>query len=289
MVGYVRILKPELKVREYETYRGIYCALCKTLGREYGIFSRLLLSYDLTFLTVVLLSVQNELLSFKGGRCPFNPSKKCNYCNCNNEIFPYTAAVTVLMFYYKLRDEIADGGFLKKIPAYILLPYACFLRKKAIKKYGRLDDIISVSMEKQSLCERKNTSSVDEAAHNSADVLGKIFTFFEDNKELYRFGYLVGRWVYLTDAADDLKSDIKSGSYNVFRNRFSLNTEDDITDQTVKDIKEALNYCQGALAETYIKADFGSLSPIIENVIFDSFTNTSLNVTKGINNNEKSI
>ena len=289
MVGYVRIFKPELKIKEYEAYRGIYCTLCKTLGKEYGALSRLLLSYDLTFLALVLLSDNKKPLSFDGGRCPFNPTKKCNYCSCNNKIFSYAAAVTVLMFYYKVRDEIADSGLFKRLFAYMLLPYASLLQKKARKRYAELDNIIAGSMQKQSLCEKSNTADIDKAAHNSADALGKIFTYFEKNDRLYRFGYLVGRWVYLTDAADDLKKDIKNNSFNVFKNKYSLSDVSDINENIVKDIEETLNYCQGVIAEAYMSSDFGTLSAVIENVVFESFTNTALNVVKGINNNEKSL
>lgn len=53
MFGYVRIDKGELKVKEYEAYRGIYCSLCRALSKRYGLFSRLILSYDMTFLAMV--------------------------------------------------------------------------------------------------------------------------------------------------------------------------------------------------------------------------------------------
>lgn len=282
MVGYVRIFKSELKIKEYEAYRGVYCSLCKTLGKEYGVLSRMLLSYDVTFLSVVLLSQKGNKPAFKQGRCPFNLLKKCNYCRCDYDVFSFAAAVTVLMFYYKLRDDICDGVFFKKLLAFIIYPYAFFLRKKVLKKYERLDSVIKASMDKQQLCEKENTSSVDVAAHNSADALGKIFSYFSNSDQLYRLGYLVGRWVYLIDAADDLLRDIKSNSFNVFRNLYSISTVDDVTDTVVDDITGILNMCQGVLAEAYLNLEAGIFSPIIENVIFESFSNTISEVSKGI-------
>ena len=50
MFGYIRPKIPELKVREYDQYKGIYCSLCKRMGKEYGVASRFALSYDSTFL-----------------------------------------------------------------------------------------------------------------------------------------------------------------------------------------------------------------------------------------------
>ena len=52
MFGYVKTDKPEMKVKEYEAYRGLYCSLCKAMGKHFGVFSRLTLSYDITFLVL---------------------------------------------------------------------------------------------------------------------------------------------------------------------------------------------------------------------------------------------
>ena len=49
MFGYVTAYKPELKIKDYEAYKGVYCTLCKEMGKEYGLLSRFLLSYDGAF------------------------------------------------------------------------------------------------------------------------------------------------------------------------------------------------------------------------------------------------
>ena len=45
MLGYVKIDKGELKVREYEVYTGYYCGICKSIGKRYGQLPRMALSY----------------------------------------------------------------------------------------------------------------------------------------------------------------------------------------------------------------------------------------------------
>ena len=52
MFGYIRVNKPELKVKEFEIYNAVYCGLCREMGKSYGIFSKFCLSYDMTFVTV---------------------------------------------------------------------------------------------------------------------------------------------------------------------------------------------------------------------------------------------
>ena len=70
MFGYVTVYKPELKVKEYEAYKGVYCTLCKRLGKDYGFLSRLTLSYDFTFLAHCMLFASS---------C--NSNNKCNNRN----------------------------------------------------------------------------------------------------------------------------------------------------------------------------------------------------------------
>lgn len=282
MLGYVKIYKPELKVKEYETYRGMYCSLCKALGKEYGLFSRFILSYDVTFLLVVMFAANGISPSFKKGRCPFNLSKRCNYCLNGESYYSFASAVTILLFYYKVKDNIADSSFFKRILMYLILPYASIKRKKARKRFYELDDMISSCMKRQSETEKKNTDCIDEACDASADALGKIFDYFKKEKsDLYSFGYFIGRYVYLIDAADDIEKDLKSGSYNVFVRKFSLNKSDRLTEEMVQEMRYVLNQSLACAAKPYERLSFDELYPITENVIYDSMSATINTVLKG--------
>ena len=68
MFGYIRPLECELKVREQAQYRGVYCGLCKSIGRRYGQIERLTLSYDCAFLALTLLAISGNS-SFTPGNC----------------------------------------------------------------------------------------------------------------------------------------------------------------------------------------------------------------------------
>ena len=54
MFGYVTIDKPELKIREFDEYRSFYCGLCRELRERYGIPGQISLSYDMTFVILLL-------------------------------------------------------------------------------------------------------------------------------------------------------------------------------------------------------------------------------------------
>ncbi len=290
MFGYVRVDKGDLKVREYEAYRGLYCSLCRALSKRYGVLSRLLLSYDSTFLAMVRLSKDGVLPIFRPGRCPFNPAKRCNYCTNADAQFDYICAVVVLMFYYKVKDDLSDESFFRRLLVLLLLPFASLWRKKALRRYSMIDQIISDSVVLLAKTEAEKTDSFDRAAHASADALGKIFAFEEpdENHALYRFGYAVGRWVYLTDAADDLKKDLKRGGYNVFIRAFQLQSPE-LNDDQKEQIFETLNASEGMALEAFQQTGCEYMRPIIENVLTQGMNQIKERVLKGENIHARSL
>lgn len=281
MFGYIKINKPEMKVKEYEAYRGLYCSLCRSLGKNFGILSRLTLSYDITFLLLVRLSLSLTVPEFKRGRCPFNPSKMCNYCLNADEELRFSAAVSMMLFYYKVKDNIADGSFFRKILMYLILPYAYLKYRKAEKMYPDLAEIIKKGMINQNETEKSKTPLTDKAAHESADILGKIFSYglSGENDNSYRFGYGIGKFVYLADAADDIEKDIKNKSYNPFVEKYKLTKAPD--DEIKSEIEGTLNMCAAVAAEAFEETEKKTLTPIVENIIYDGLENTMKTILKG--------
>lgn len=275
MLGYVRVNKPEMKVKEYELYKGLYCSLCKAMGKYFGILSRLTLSYDITFLVLVRLSFSKMIPDFKSGRCPFNPAKKCNYCQKNENEFRYAAAVSMMMFYYKVKDNIQDGSFFKRISMYLILPWAYFKNRKAKRMFTEIEALIAESMQKQAETEKSNTDFADKAAHESAHALGKImaYGFPDEDNLIYRFGYGVGKWVYLTDAADDMKKDLKKGNFNVYINQYKIKNEQDITEEIKEQIKSELNMSSAFSCDAFQAIENKTLIPVCENIIYEGMEN----------------
>lgn len=276
MFGYVKIYKPELKVKHYEAYKGIYCSLCKTLKKEYGILASLTLNYDFTLLALTRLAFSKECCGFKDSRCAYNPLKKCQQCvNGENELI-FAAAAAMIMCYHKVNDDIADSSFFKGLIKRIVKPYFALKRKKAMKKYKQLDDIISAAMSAQSEIEKKENAGIDASAHPSAKAMGEILSlgFEGETKEtLNRFGYLAGRWVYLMDALDDMESDRKTHSYNVFNN---INNEKEAKEKAVG----VLNLTAAQLAREFEKVKPARFGEILENIVIDGTYNSMNQIIK---------
>ena len=273
MFGYIRTHRPELKVKEDEIYKGIYCSLCKTLGKRYGILSRLFLSYDSTFLALALMALSEEKVCFEQKRCPFNPSKKCNFCKNESEELEYAADVSVLLLYHKVKDNISDSTLFKAILYRILLVLITASYKKAVKNRPDAAIIIEEYIKMQNAVEEKQSRSVDEAAEPTALLLGKMYSRNEadDDKRRVRerVGYCLGRWIYMIDAFDDIEKDRKSGNYNPFL----LSGRDNY-----EEIKGDLLMTAGEIAKAYELLEIKKFGPIVKNVIYDGLYYETLKV-----------
>lgn len=262
MFGYVTTYKPELKIKEFEAYKGVYCTLCKEMGKEYGILSRFLLSYDGAFYVIYKMAISNNKILAKNSRCSFNPCKKCMKITSDSNIYKLASTITVILAYFKLVDNLHDSGYSKKLLLYLIYPYFILLKNKAKKKYPDIFNVIQDGMNGQFEVENDHNSSIDISAHHSANMLAFLLSYgeSEENIEITRqFGYQLGRVIYFLDAFDDYSDDLKNGSYNPFKN----------CDNIIDVASQSINLSIGELANILRKQKFYDFEPIINNIIYD--------------------
>ena len=263
MFGYIKPLKPELRIREAEEYRSIYCGLCREL-KKYGVFSRMTLSYDFAFMALFFMAAdENSCPEFTHCRCIAHPLKK--QCQCiNNDKISLSAKAAVILTYYKIKDDLSDNGFFKKIRAAFLLPFASSARKKAVSsdETAKFIDFAAKEMtESQRKIEEENCPSSDMAAEPTAVFLEKLMSLGsseENEKILRRFGYLLGRYIYLCDALDDIDDDRKKNNYNPFI--FS-------GEEAVSSAKSALFMTTAELSDDLELLELDRYKEIVENIV----------------------
>ena len=153
MFGYIRTYVPELKVREHECYRALYCGLCHEMGRCNGCTSRLTLSYDFVFLALLRLCVTGESPTFRGRRCVVHPLKKRKAAD-SCEALAHCARCAALLNYWKVRDDRADERGAKRWRALLLQPLLAGGRRRAKKTCRELDERIAARLEELSALEK---------------------------------------------------------------------------------------------------------------------------------------
>lgn len=276
MFGYIKPFKPELKIRDFESYKAVYCGLCGQLGKSFGPLARITLSYDFTFLSMLGFALSDESAKFSPCRCYVNPLRKVP-CAGESEQLRLGADIAAITLYYKLMDNIADSGLLGKGIWNILRPFALSARKKAAQRQPEIDRIVGESMRQQAEIESLKTASLDKACEPTANAMAGIFeTLSSDEKlrrVLFRFGYFIGRFIYTCDALDDLGCDLKKGGYNPLILKFGINPVDKsgIETPALHDAREyareSLYMTVGEAAKAYELLPLSGFKPVLDNII----------------------
>lgn len=277
MLGYVKAFKPEMKIKDYELYKGIYCSLCRALGRLYSPVAQLFLSFDFAFAAVLRLAAGESGCTFSKKRCPYNPAKKCMICHSREEL-DFCAHAVIITVFYKVKDNLHDGGIKSKLLAALIYPVIGLMHKKAARLAPEIDEIIGESMKSQAEIEKKEKCSIDEASHPSADALGKVMALGFDGgrkNSLYSLGYMVGRYVYILDAVDDLEGDLKNGSFNPFKAEYGDIKSEKTRDEFVRKARGMLNLTQSSALDALDSFEKKRFEDILENIVLDGLTFSS--------------
>ena len=276
MFGYIRAYKPMLRMIEYDTYKAVYCGICKDMHRRFGFVTRLTLSYDAAFLALMDMSVHDRKIKAKNERCIAHPWKKsmCAVCGSN---LSYASSVSVLLTYHKLKDDIADKGLKKKALAALLLPFFKKPYKKLCKRYRTLSGEIESAMKLQREVEKDKSAGIDAACEPTALMMKAVFERLgRDEREkalLARFGYCLGRYVYVTDALDDLKKDDREGGYNPLKiyaesHGIELDGEGKLPAEIQDFCTATVNMSLGQLADCYVALDPHRFRDILDNIVY---------------------
>ena len=231
MFGYVKPYNPELRMRDYNCYRAYYCGLCRAMGKCTGQCSRMTLSYDFVFLAAVRCYLTGETPRIRKKRCLAHPLRRRKSV-VDSQQLNYCADASALLSYQKCKDDRMDERGWKKLRAVFMMLLLSSAYRRAAKRHPQLAQTIAQELKRLHDYEKN-------ASEPSADVPAEIFGDLmravcseglegTSKKLAAEIGYTVGRWIYLTDAADDLADDRRKKRFNPYTNVFATPpTKDD--------------------------------------------------------------
>lgn len=224
MFGYVVMNKPEIKFKDFDMYRSFYCGLCRELKERYGLSGQITLTYDMTFV-ILLLSGLYEPPTKKGStRCIVHPVRRQPVRK--NAITEYAADMNIFLTYYKCKDDWNDE---RSIPGLIFGKLLEGKEKKSEKLWGKKVQTIVSCLDELSALEKENATDIDRVSGCFGRIMAEIFAYREDVWEptLRRMGFYFGKFIYLLDAYDDVEEDVKKGNYNPFSKDYIIKGFDD--------------------------------------------------------------
>ena len=102
MFGYIVADMKNLTEEEKKRYNAYYCGLCHALKKTNGNLGRLTLTYDFTFIGILLCELYGEGETCRG-KCAPHPCKTHDYVK--SDILDYVADMNVLLSYANMLDD----------------------------------------------------------------------------------------------------------------------------------------------------------------------------------------
>jgi hypothetical protein len=214
-------------VEERRRWRMHYCGTCKTIGRQYGQRSRMLLNHDVGFLAELLTALSADDVETWGSAYR---SWNCVNMPADGEIPPvlrYAAAVNVLLSDYKLADHEVDSRKRRWVWARRIFSRGFRNARHELAALGfplaESDQILGrqVALEAAS-------ADLDAVAEPTAQVTALVFRHGavvagipDRADELAAIGYRFGHLTYLLDAWEDFEKDRRTGAFNPLVSRES--------------------------------------------------------------------
>lgn len=223
MFGYVKTDLPNMYVKDTVLYKAMYCGLCKGIGKTCGQKARLLLNYDLTFLSVLLHNISGADVEIKKERCVIHHVRKRPVAP-PDALTERIARLNVILAHYKLSDDVEDVGKGRMKRAFFAGAY-----KKAKKAEPELDAAVKKRYAELRAYEKSNGDGIDAAGDFFGNMMKDVVEILVPEQcsyELSELSYNLGKWIYLIDALDDFDKDKKDKTYNVLVNYYA-----DVTDK----------------------------------------------------------
>lgn len=264
MLGYVTVNQDELKVKDLRKYREFYCGVCRDIKKRAGQFPRSFLTYDMTFLAILLSSLCGEAETRKEQRCFLHPFKKTG--SIQNRWTEYAADLNILLVYYNLMDDWIDEKKIRSRMAAGLLKRNC---RKLEKEYAEQIRAIETYLEDLHKVEMEENMDLDLASGLTGKLFGELFCSRESiwKEELRRMGFYLGKWIYLMDAWQDVEKDRKNGNYNPFS---SISKEADFDDKA----QQILIMMAAEAANTFEMLPIVENVDILRNILYSGIWNT---------------
>lgn len=271
MFGYVTPCKMELKIKDFEKFKAYYCGLCKAIKKNCGNIPRMSLNYDMTFLGILLDSLKEDTIISTKEHCVVHPIKNKLFI-IENDALNYAAYCNVMLFYFKLLDNVEDDKSIKsRISSVILKHYL----KKYFITYEEVTNFTRDKLQELYNLEKSfKNHTLDSLSHPFGELTGYLlsYTITDENirETMYEFGYNLGKWIYIIDAFDDLEKDMKNNKFNAISsvlNNDNLNYEnfkDNIEDRIEFTLLSCGRTCVYLLNKLPIKRNYDLLYNILQ-------------------------
>ena len=210
MSGLIIADRQRMSEEEKKRYQAYHCGLCRALKETAGIKGQVLLSYDMTFLYILLSGLYEDEPTEQLLSCRIHPIGK--HLAFSDKTADYVAEMAILLSYSSFFCDRSEASLREK--RYISSLHDTV--KSLVKKYPMQSSACKKAVSQVLDLEKRNEENEQFAAGAVGEALGQTFVMRDDDfsRDLYDTGFYLGKFVYLMRAHLRRSTDRRLGSYN---------------------------------------------------------------------------
>jgi len=290
MFGYINVNKDSLEKGHFGMWHTCLCGICMSLKAEYGNRARLTAGWDINFYNLLFHAVTETPAKIEMAKCASSPLKKRSIMQ-RDYITDRLATANLLLCYFNAIDDKEDGDASIKKRAVLTTLKKSFAKAK--KNAPELFEKLEKCYNKLVVAEKENSSNVDKVCDYSAEMSVAVAEYVLQEKistdsYLRWLCYNVGKWVYIIDALDDLKKDLKTGNYNVL---YAWLGKEKTPEDFVKKNEESLEFLfystLNKIAESFNDMQLKSYVCVLKNIIYEGMRIKTQEILNKYNRSDK--
>ncbi len=273
MFGYIAINKGEMKFKDFDVYHAYYCGLCHCLKDQFGHRGQATLSYDMTFLAVLLTGLYEPEDTKATLRCVAHPLEK--HVAYWNEYTAYAADINLILSYFKCKDDWEDEKKKKSLLTCKLLESKLNLIRN---KYPEKIQLISSKIKDLSALEKEDSQDIDLMAGLFGDIMAECFIYHHDEWEgtLRRMGFFLGKFIYLMDAYEDVDEDIKKNCYNPLKSLYESQSPENFAENCRSILTMMMAECSRSFEQLPILLHADILRNVLYSGVWSKYTQVTM-------------
>jgi hypothetical protein len=221
MYGFLTPNHQSLSKENAKTFKKFYCGQCCASQKYFGYASRSLVSYDATFIGLLLAAQDQKWKQESKGWCAVFPYKQKIY---SPDELPQivSTSVSILLKEIKIKDDLQEQESRFKRLSHKFWSKKIIKAKKIFQSIGfPIDSLIENTLNSQKSLENKTNRQFTDYAIPSATFIAELFRstailagLKENESILYDIGYHVGKIIYIVDSCIDIKEDFEKDQFN---------------------------------------------------------------------------
>lgn len=221
MLGYLRPTFKKSNSKLKKQYRALYCGLCHRLKKEYGYRGVTCLNYEVVFLLLLIISVNENGCEIFHGSCSLTPFVRVPFIDYLNNNAKVASDISIMVSIFEIKDNVTDEGiFIWKLFDKLLKG----IYKKAVKELSDFEKQIHIKLITFNNIEKSNNCCLDDLLKACGDIVESILYPLLSGVDgpiaemVSKIANSIGQWIYLVDACDDFQKDIVTNSFNPLLN-----------------------------------------------------------------------